>query len=215
MLSLERPVYRPGRLLGVGLLGLRPGDRVLDLGCGTGLNLPLLRAAVGESGAVVGLDLSPQMLEQARHRVKVAGWDNVHLHCGDAGTAALSDLLPGQFDAVLMTYTMSIIDAYRQAWDNCVAALAPTARVAMVDLGLPGGWWLPLRPFAHLACFTGGADPGRAPWELTSPRLQQVEHRVLLGGHVHVASWTGAGMNGSSPGVPTVGSQSTATSRSG
>ncbi|MBA2698171.1 MAG: methyltransferase domain-containing protein, partial [Nocardioidaceae bacterium] len=94
VLSLERPVYRPGRLLGVELLGLRAGDTVLDVGCGTGLNLPLLRAAVGEQGTVVGLDLSPQMLSRARRRVRVAGWDNVHLHCGDASTTALDHLLP-------------------------------------------------------------------------------------------------------------------------
>ncbi|MER5713602.1 methyltransferase domain-containing protein [Streptomyces sp. NPDC002132] len=53
-------------------LGLREGDRVLDAGCGTGRALPPLRAAVGASGAVVGADLTPAMLEAAvragRHR---------------------------------------------------------------------------------------------------------------------------------------------------
>ncbi|MFJ1730002.1 class I SAM-dependent methyltransferase [Streptomyces sp. NPDC088254] len=53
-------------------LGLREGDRVLDAGCGTGRALPPLRAAVGASGAVVGVDLTSAMLEAAvragRHR---------------------------------------------------------------------------------------------------------------------------------------------------
>ncbi|MFJ9743028.1 class I SAM-dependent methyltransferase [Streptomyces sp. NPDC101166] len=50
-------------------IGLREGDRVLDAGCGTGRALPPLRAAVGASGAVVGADLTPAMLEAAvRHR---------------------------------------------------------------------------------------------------------------------------------------------------
>ncbi|WP_130440192.1 class I SAM-dependent methyltransferase [Streptomyces sp. BK239] len=53
-------------------LGLREGDRVLDAGCGTGRALPPLRAAVGASGAVLGADLTPAMLEAAvragRHR---------------------------------------------------------------------------------------------------------------------------------------------------
>lgn len=46
-------------------MGLRPGDRVLDAGCGTGRALPALRAAVGGVGVVVGADLTPAMLEAA------------------------------------------------------------------------------------------------------------------------------------------------------
>jgi SAM-dependent methyltransferase len=46
-------------------LGLRPGDRVLDAGCGTGRALPALRAAVGPSGVVLGADLTPAMLRAA------------------------------------------------------------------------------------------------------------------------------------------------------
>ncbi|MER5478940.1 methyltransferase domain-containing protein [Streptomyces sp. NPDC002734] len=49
----------------VAVLGLRPGDRVLDAGCGTGRALPALRAAVGPSGVVLGLDLTEEMLRTA------------------------------------------------------------------------------------------------------------------------------------------------------
>ncbi len=55
----------PAYAAAVGAMGLREGDRVLDAGCGTGRALPPLRAAVGASGAVVGADLTPAMLEAA------------------------------------------------------------------------------------------------------------------------------------------------------
>ncbi|MFF0461409.1 class I SAM-dependent methyltransferase [Streptomyces mexicanus] len=55
----------PAYAAAVTALGLRPGDRVLDAGCGTGRALPALRAAVGAAGVVVGVDLTPAMLQAA------------------------------------------------------------------------------------------------------------------------------------------------------
>ncbi|MFE7122874.1 class I SAM-dependent methyltransferase [Streptomyces sp. NPDC057617] len=55
----------PAYAAAVADLGLRPGDTVLDAGCGTGRALPPLREAVGPRGTVLGVDLTPEMLEQA------------------------------------------------------------------------------------------------------------------------------------------------------
>lgn len=55
------------------------GDTVVELGCGTGLNLPLLAGAVGNEGRVIGVDLTGAMLERAAARVHDARWDNVEL----------------------------------------------------------------------------------------------------------------------------------------
>ncbi len=49
-------------------LALRPGGRVLDVGCGTGRAIPFLRQAVGDSGLVVALDVTPEMLAEARQK---------------------------------------------------------------------------------------------------------------------------------------------------
>ncbi|WP_026057869.1 class I SAM-dependent methyltransferase [Streptomyces sp. SS] len=69
-------------------LDLRPGDAVLDAGCGTGRALPPLRAAVGPTGTVLGVDLTPEMLEEA---VKAGrgGRNDVSGRAGHEGTATL------------------------------------------------------------------------------------------------------------------------------
>jgi ubiquinone/menaquinone biosynthesis C-methylase UbiE len=63
----------PVRRRAVRRLTLRPGQTVLDIACGTGLNLAALRAGVGSLGRVIGVDLSPEMLAFSRRRVQDAG----------------------------------------------------------------------------------------------------------------------------------------------
>ena len=186
--SLERPVYRAGREAGIAALGLRPGDRVLDVGCGTGLNLPLLQDAVGPSGAIVGLDASAAMLRYAQTRIRRHGWTNVTTVLGDA--ADPPPAIGEPFDAVLFTYALSVIGHWRQAWTRSLALMRPGGRVAVVDLGLPTGRWRLLTPLARLACFAGGSDPHRHPWDVVTQTAADASHVPLRAGHVHVAAGT-------------------------
>ncbi|WP_405707011.1 methyltransferase domain-containing protein [Streptomyces xanthophaeus] len=66
------PSDGPAFATAVAEFGLRPGDRVLDAGCGTGRALSPLRAAVGPSGLVLGADLTPQMLTAAQQAGRAA-----------------------------------------------------------------------------------------------------------------------------------------------
>jgi SAM-dependent methyltransferase len=67
------PKWREGAEHSLALLHLTPGQSVLEVGCGTGVFLPLLAAAVGPGGRVVGIDLSPQFVAAARERSTTAG----------------------------------------------------------------------------------------------------------------------------------------------
>src|ERR1700753_4500945 len=93
---------RTQRLRAVHALGLRPGDTVLDLACGTGLNFALLQPAVGPRGQIVGVDLTDAMLARAQDRVKANGWSNVSL--GQADAAGFD--FPAEGDAILSTYAL-------------------------------------------------------------------------------------------------------------
>jgi ubiquinone/menaquinone biosynthesis C-methylase UbiE len=53
------------RKIGVGTLNLKKGDTVVEIGCGTGLNFSLLRKEVGPNGKIIGVDMAPEMLEEA------------------------------------------------------------------------------------------------------------------------------------------------------
>ncbi|WP_432547182.1 class I SAM-dependent methyltransferase [Kineococcus sp. SYSU DK004] len=191
VLSGERPLYRVGRLAGTTALAPAPGDRVLVLGCGTGMDLPLLCPAVGPRGRVVGVDASPAMLRRAARRVERNRWEGVRLLRADATTVAPADLraalgepgAPAAADAVLFTYSLSLMRPWRAAWATALACARPGARVVLVDLGLPHGW---ARPLARAACALGGSDVRARPWTAVRADLVDVSAREFRGGHVQV-----------------------------
>ena len=80
------------RLRAVHALRLRPGDSVVDIACGTGLNFSLIEQVIGPGGRIVGVDLTDAMLAQAQHRIETNGWSNVSLVQADA---AAFDFPPG------------------------------------------------------------------------------------------------------------------------
>lgn len=112
-------------------LELEPGMRVLDLACGTGLNLPSIARAVGPSGQVVGVDYTRAMLEKAQSRCERQGLDNVRLIEADAATVDLDGL---SFDRVICTHALSIIPRSREALRRAVGALKPGGRMVVCDL---------------------------------------------------------------------------------
>src|SRR5215208_5669631 len=73
----EDPFLRGVAIRSLGLMRLRPGQRVLDAGCGTGVLLEALTRAVGPTGRVVGLDHNPAFLADARQRVEAADVSDV------------------------------------------------------------------------------------------------------------------------------------------
>ena len=115
-----------------------PGARELDVARGTGANFALIEQRIGPSGDLVGVDVTPRRLNQARARVARAGWSNVRLREGDAcelGAERLSEPI----DAAVWTLGLSVIAQWQRAWEAMVLSVRPAARLAIMDAGYPDG----------------------------------------------------------------------------
>ncbi len=96
------PTLHAGRLQAIQRMGIRSGDRVLEVGVGTGINATLYP----QDCSVVGVDLSTSMLEKARERVARKGISNMRLIEMDAANLKFAD---GSFDIVYAPYLISVV----------------------------------------------------------------------------------------------------------
>lgn len=113
-------------------LDLRSGSTVLEMGCGTGLNFPFLQEAVGPTGKLIGVDLTPEMLAKAHRRIDLYGWSNVELIEAD-----VSRFQPPQgVDGILSTYAMSVIPDHDTVIKRCAQALFDGGRLVVLDVKL-------------------------------------------------------------------------------
>jgi ubiquinone/menaquinone biosynthesis C-methylase UbiE len=163
---------RAQRLRAVQALGLRAGDSVIDMACGTGLNFPLLQKAVGPDGRIVGVDLTDAMLARAQDRIGANGWSNVSLVQADAAGFDF----PAEVDAILSTYALTQVPECAGVIAHGAAALCRGGRWVVLDLKVPGSTpeWLTqlgtaiVRPFASVDEWIM-----RRPWEAIRAAMQE------------------------------------------
>lgn len=185
--DLELAAFEPLRRSAIARLAPRRGATVLDVGCGTGLSLESLQAAVGPQGQVLGIEPCPQMLAQARQRVQRQGWTNVRLLQASAQTARIT----GKADAALFFFTHDVLRS-ATAVRHVLQRLRPGASVMAVGLQ-----WAP--PWAVLTnCLVLGAalrsvgtfEGLERPWSLLEPLLTDFTVESVLGGGVYMACGT-------------------------
>src|SRR6201993_4228764 len=121
---------RAQRLRAVQALGLRPGDTVVEIACGTGLNFPLIQQAIGPHGRIVGVDLTDAMLAQAQHRIETNGWSNISLVQADAAEFDF----PTEVKAILSTYALSHVPESGDVIARGADALSRGGRWVVLDL---------------------------------------------------------------------------------
>lgn len=163
---------RAQRLRAVQALGLRPGDTVVDIACGTGLNFPLLEELIGPDGRIVGVDLTDAMLARAQARVETNGWSNVSLVQADAADFDFQTPV----DGILSTYALSQVPECAKVIAHGAASLSRGGRWVVLDLKIPDNTprWLTqvgsavLRRFARIDEWIM-----RRPWEAIRVAMEQ------------------------------------------
>ncbi len=129
-IAIESWVYRRQAAQ---VLSLKPGDTVVDLGCGTGLNFPLFQEAVGSQGKIIGVESATVMLEQAWQRVQTEDWLNVEL----INSRSSLFRFPNQVDGISSTFVIPLLYQFEQIVEDGCAALAPGKRWIILDLKSP------------------------------------------------------------------------------
>lgn len=139
-----KKIFEPGRIAAIRLIGSTERCRVLEVGIGTGLNLPLYPRDID----LVGIDLSEGMLRKAQEKVQDLGMGNVTLKVMDASALDFGD---GEFDATIATYVISAVP-------DPVAVLREMRRVTK-----PGGAIVILNHFRSENALMRGIEDALAP----------------------------------------------------
>jgi SAM-dependent methyltransferase len=153
---------------------LRPGEVVVDLGCGGGLDVLLAANKIGPTGKAIGIDMTPEMLALARRNAKKAGATNAEFHHATIDKLPLPD---ASVDCVISNCVINLAPDKAAVFREVVRVLKPGGRLAVSDIALKK----PLPPevgtdlMAYVGCVAGAVLVEDYRRQLTEAAFAHIE----------------------------------------
>jgi ubiquinone/menaquinone biosynthesis C-methylase UbiE len=178
---------KPVRQKAVEWLNLKPGNRVLDVGCGSGGSFSYLIHAVKSSGEVIGVEISPESTISAERRIAKNQWKNVQV----IESAAQDVQLTGKFDGLLM-FAAPDVYASEEALENIFPHLRDNARVAAFGAKLSktsvGRIFNPVLKMLYKLSFSTTPSPNYEPWQILAKFVEGIKVKEYFFGLMFLSS---------------------------
>ncbi len=158
----------------VALASLREGETVLDLGSGPGLDCFLASNKVGEKGRVIGVDMTPEMIDRARENAREGGYPNVEFRLGEIENLPVAD---ASVDVVISNCVINLSPDKPRAFREAFRVLRPGGRLMVSDIVLDGELPDAVRESAaaYVGCISGAAPREEYLGMIAAAGFEEVE----------------------------------------
>lgn len=152
---------------------LRPGEVVVDLGSGGGMDVFLAAQKVGPTGKAIGIDMTPEMVERAHRAAQKAGFENVEFHLAEIESMPIP---AGAVDCVMSNCVLNLVPDKRKAFAEIFRILKPGGRLAVSDIALKQALPAEISKnlLAYVGCVAGAISIDDYQRELASAGFQDV-----------------------------------------
>ncbi|MBL9136007.1 MAG: arsenite methyltransferase [Verrucomicrobiales bacterium] len=170
------------------IASIQPGETVVDLGSGAGFDCFLAARRVGDTGKVIGVDMTPDMISKARGNAERSGTNNVEFRLGEIEALPIAD---GVADLILSNCVVNLSPDKARVYREAFRALKPGGRLAISDI-------VALQPIppelkadlaAYTGCVAGAALPGEVESMLTAAGFVEVRVDIKATSRAYINDW--------------------------